>query len=115
VFGFEKELRECRMGQIVSGWRKHDFGVACDVELMRSRTVIDQRHTPDLDVVFRRDDDFETGGDVAVTAMERGLLRSKLDPVIVGHLRRGLMCRGPHDAAAHVTQVDSEAAWIARR
>ena len=59
VLGFEKQLAEGRMREIVGRRRQHDLGVAGDVDLADPRALVDHRHPADFDVVFGRDGDVE--------------------------------------------------------
>ena len=114
VFGFEKQLAEGGVGEIVGGARQHDFGVAGDVDLADPRALIDDRHPPDFDIVFGGDGDVELCRHLVVVAPERRPLGAKLDHIVVGLGGRGVIGRGPDGSAAHVAQVDTLGARIAR-
>ncbi len=115
VLGFEKQLAERRMRQIIGRRRQHDLRVAGDVDLANSRALVDDRHAPHFDVVFRRDGDVELRGDLVVVPAERRPLRPELDDVVVRFRGRRMIGGRPHGAASHVAQVDELTARIPRR
>ncbi len=53
VLGFDEQLPEGRMREVVLRTRQHDLGVAGDFDFARPIAVVGDRQPPDLDVVFR--------------------------------------------------------------
>ena len=114
VLGFEKQLAERRVRQIIGRCRQHDLRVAGDVDLTNSRALVDDGHAPHFDVVFRGDGDVELRGDLVVVPAERRSLRPELDGVLVRFRGRRMIGGRPHGAASHVAQVDELTARIPR-
>src|SRR5947208_17141837 len=106
VFGFDEELAKCRVGEVGGRGRENDFGIAGDFEFVDRRTVVPDRDSADLDVVFRRDRDVELRGDVPVAAPKARPIARERHGVIVRLTSRRLICRGPYSPAADIAQVD---------
>ena len=73
-FGFDEELAERRVGEIVFGTSQDDLGVTRHFDFARQRSTIDDRQPPDFDVVFRRHGHLELRFEVAVPCPERYLV-----------------------------------------
>ena len=115
IFGFEKQLAERGMRQVVGRRREDDLGVAGDVDLANARTLIHHRQTPHFDVVFGGDGDVQLRGHLIVVPAERGLVGAEVHEVVV-RLDTGWVIRGrPDRAGPRIAQVDELAARIARR
>ena len=93
VFGFQEELAEGRMREIVGRRRQDDFHVAGDIDFAGPGALIHHRHATNFHVVLGRHGHVEMRRDPVVVAAEGRLLRAKLDDVVVG-FRRGWMIGG---------------------
>src|SRR5437588_1138678 len=114
IFGFDEEFAKCRVGEVGGRRCENDFGIAGDFEFADRRTVVPDRDSAHLDVVFRRDRDVELRGDVPVAAPKARPIRRERHGVIVGLTSRGLIGGGPYDSAADIAQIDEETVRIAR-
>ena len=79
VLGFDEDLAERRMGEVVGRRREDDLGVARHVDLADARAVIAHGDPAHFDVVFDRDGDIQLCRDVVVPAPEawRGRRRTR--------------------------------------
>ena len=79
VFGFEKQLRERWMGEIVNCGCQDHFHVAGHIDFPDPGAVVGHCRPPHLDVVLSRHDDLEARREIAVPAVERGFFGTELD------------------------------------
>ena len=96
VLGFDEQLAERRVGEVVGRGREDDLGVAGHVELADARAVVADRDPPHLDVVFGRDRDVELCRQVLVAPPEARPVGGERDRVVVGLAPRRLIGRRPH-------------------
>src|SRR5438034_6192411 len=114
VYSFDEEFDERRMREVGGRRREDDFGIAGDFEFANRQTVVPDRDSAHLDVVFRRNRDVELRGDVAVAAPKARPIARERHGVIVRLTCRGLIRGGPYCPAADIAQVDEQAVRIAR-
>jgi len=72
VLGFDEDLAERRMGEVVRRRREHDLGVARHVDLADARAVIADGNPAHFDVVFDRHGDIQLCRDRVVPPPEGG-------------------------------------------
>src|SRR5438874_1026236 len=114
IFGFDEEFAKCRVGEVGGRRCEDDFGIAGDFEFADRRTVVPDRESTHLDVVFRRDRDVELRGDVCVAAPKARPIARERHGVIVRLTSRRLICGGPYRPAADIAQVDEQTVRITR-
>ncbi len=66
------------MREVGGAGREHDFGVAGQIEVAGAVAVIGDRHAPQLDVVFGRDDHFGARLEAGVEAPQDGAVEREL-------------------------------------
>src|SRR5258705_347397 len=71
VAGFEEELPESGVGQVLRHRRERELDEARDLDLARTRTPVRHGEPAHLDVVLRRDGDLELRLDAVVDALEQ--------------------------------------------
>ena len=82
--GFDEQLAERRMREIIARLRQRHFDVAGDVDLADAIAVVDELQDAHLDVVFGRDRDLEPRRDLLVLAVERRDVRQEGRGVALG-------------------------------
>ena len=102
------------MQRIGGRGRQRDLRIARHVDRPPGARAVGDAHAPQLDVVFRRDDDLHVRLEVAVAAAE---LRARFREdrlVLFRRLARRLVRRRPEDAARRVADVAERAPGVAR-
>ncbi|MNK94205.1 hypothetical protein D3C87_1143980 [compost metagenome] len=111
--GLHKEISERRMQFIRHGRRDDDLGIAGDFYGPPFEAPVRQVAAPQLDIVFRRHDDFGVRVDLIVGAAEFGPSLGEDDFVVVRPRQGRLVRRGPDGAAVLVLQVAERAPVVA--
>ncbi len=76
--GLDKQLVEGRMLPVRVVRRQRELDVAREIEAARANGSVEQRDPPNLDVIFRRDDDLGFGLNAVVDAPEHGTVEREV-------------------------------------
>ena len=106
VLGFDKQLAESRVGDVVLLRAQHHFRVARHLDLSSPVAVVRHREASHLRIVLRRHDDVELCFDAVVGPPEHDLVRRECGEILVRLATRRLIGRGPLGARPHVAQVE---------
>src|SRR5262245_19779770 len=79
VFGFDEEVDERGVGEILRWGGERNLGVTRDLELACAAAVVADRQAPHLDVVFDRDRNVELRRQLVVSPADAGLFSEKRD------------------------------------
>src|ERR1019366_10756427 len=106
-------LAERRVLNVGRVRRQDDLGVARELDAAQNAAQVGQAQAAQLDVVFRRDDDFGVGVDALVTAAELGAALGEDGFVGVGLPLGGLVRARPEGAGFDIAQVAEAAPGVA--
>ena len=77
ILGFNEQLAECRVSEVVHRGCEDDLGIARHIELADAGPMIAKGDPPHLDVIFGRDCDLEPRRDIAVAPPKAGPVGAK--------------------------------------
>ena len=112
-FSFNEQVAERGMGEVVSAWGQHDFGIAGQFDFARAIRIIRQRNAAHLGIVFGRNNHFHVGNDAGVTPPKIGFVLRKRYFIALRFRSDRLMPGGPDCAAAQVADINKGAPVIA--
>ena len=114
ILGFDEQLHEGRMRDIVGLRCQHQFGIGRHVDLACPVAGIGNRNAADLGVALARNQHLQHGGQRSVVPGDFGAILIEHDFIAVGLGAAGLESGGPYIAAVHIAQVDVGAPVVAR-